>query len=189
MNPAAVRVYAEALLAVSEERGETERTEEAIEEVLAAARQAPELLRALDFPGYSPEARAGIVQEVFGDRLPPLVLNLLDLLGRRRRIRLLPDIHRLYSRLAARCCGLLPAEVTTAVPLEQDQADALAAALRGLLGRSVRLDLKVDPSIVAGAIVSVAGTRYDASAGGRLESIRRAMTEAWRREGGAGVRS
>jgi F-type H+-transporting ATPase subunit delta len=67
----------------------------------------------------------------------------------------------------------LVAEVTAAIPLDQARRDRLAAGLRRLYGREVRLNVEVDPSVVGGLRVQVGGELIDGTVSARLDEARR----------------
>lgn len=67
----------------------------------------------------------------------------------------------------------LVAEVVAAIPLSEAQRDRLAAALQQLYGRAVRLNVDVDPTVVGGIRVQVAGEVLDGTVAGRLAEAHR----------------
>jgi F-type H+-transporting ATPase subunit delta len=73
--------------------------------------------------------------------------------------------------------GLVHAEVTVAEPPSPQIVDDIKAALKGVAGDKVVLDVKVDPSIIGGLIVKLGSRMMDASLRTKLNSIRLAMKE------------
>jgi F-type H+-transporting ATPase subunit delta len=67
------------------------------------------------------------------------------------------------------------AEVTTAVPLDEALRTSLKDKLTASLGRPVALRERVDPSIVGGVVIKVAGRVLDGSVATQLDSVRRAL--------------
>jgi F-type H+-transporting ATPase subunit delta len=68
------------------------------------------------------------------------------------------------------------AVVTSAVPLTADQSERLAAAVGHALGRAVRLQQRLDPTILGGAVVRVGDQVLDGSVLQRMSSARRLLT-------------
>ncbi|MEP6993366.1 MAG: ATP synthase F1 subunit delta [Acidobacteriota bacterium] len=71
--------------------------------------------------------------------------------------------------------GILQGRVTVAMPIGEDEKKTIEDALAGRLGRRVRLDVEVDPTILAGFVAHVGSNIFDASAS---TEIRRFQEEA-----------
>lgn len=80
-----------------------------------------------------------------------------------------------YVEAAAQRRSQLIAEVVTAVPLSADQVSRLEAALTRIYGTSVRTTVEVDPELVGGVRVAVAGEVIDASVLNRLATVRQRL--------------
>jgi F-type H+-transporting ATPase subunit delta len=89
-----------------------------------------------------------------------------------RRIDSVVDI---LCELAATQRQKLIAEVRVAAPLTDSQKQRLTAALSTLKGRTVRLNVAVDPSVLGGAHVKVGDEVIDGTVASRLEQARRAI--------------
>ena len=77
--------------------------------------------------------------------------------------------------LAAAQRDRVVAEVRVAAPIDDAQAQRLAAALSELKGRQVRLNVAVDPTILGGVLVTVGDEVIDGTIASRLEEARRAV--------------
>jgi F-type H+-transporting ATPase subunit delta len=110
------------------------------------------------------------------DGAEPMLLNLVLLLIRRRRIALLPEVAAEFERLANEHRGIVLAEMTTAVPLDAKLHQSVVERLSRMLGKKVRLQARVDQSIIAGLVLRVGDTVLDGSVAGRLSSLRRDLT-------------
>jgi len=69
----------------------------------------------------------------------------------------------------------LVAEVISAVPLTERQRERLGAALRRIYGRPIRLNTDVDPAVVGGLRVQLAGEVIDGTVLARLDDARRRL--------------
>ena len=72
---------------------------------------------------------------------------------------------------------VLPADVVTAVPLDDARRAAVAKALTQAAGCAVTLNERVDPAIIGGMIARVGSTVYDASVTRQLEKMRQQLLE------------
>jgi F-type H+-transporting ATPase subunit delta len=88
------------------------------------------------------------------------------------------EIIRALRPRVARHKGEVAAEVTVAEPLKDAHLEALTQAIAASAGKNVKLDVKVDPSIIGGMKVKLGSRMVDASLKTKLNSIRIAMKEA-----------
>lgn len=107
--------------------------------------------------------------------LDPVTTNFLGVVAQNGRLKQLPEIVRLFERLAAEHRGESTAEVTTARPLDDNQIDALRAKLGERAGNSVRIDARVVPSILGGIVVRLGSQMIDASIRTKLNTLATAM--------------
>ncbi|CCG41531.1 F0F1 ATP synthase subunit delta [Magnetospirillum molischianum] len=104
-----------------------------------------------------------------------LTTRFLGLAAKSRRLFLMDAaINSYLGRLAARR-GERTAEVVSAVPLSQDQQDALSTALRTAFGGSVAVEVKVDPGLLGGLVVKVGSQMVDSSLKTKLQHLKLAM--------------
>ncbi len=108
---------------------------------------------------------------VCGDRLDEAATNLIRLLVEYDRLRLLPEIARVYEELKAQDEATLEAEITAAIQLDRKQVDNMVKRLEARFGKKVEATVKVDPDILGGIKILVGDTVIDASVRGRLEAL------------------
>lgn len=121
------------------------------------------------------EARKAIGATATALKLDPVTTNFLGVLARNGRLRQLPDIIRLFSRLTAEHRGETTAEIVSARPLDDDQIAALKQQLGARAGRNVNIDARVDPSILGGIVVRLGSQMIDASIRTKLNNLAQAM--------------
>ena len=76
---------------------------------------------------------------------------------------------------ASRRRGQSVARVTTAVALTPAQEERLAGVLSRLYGRTIGLQVTVDPDVLGGLVVQVGDEVIDGSVAHRLEAARRRL--------------
>jgi F-type H+-transporting ATPase subunit delta len=129
----------------------------------------------LESPDIRFEDKAELLSKELGD-IEPLVLNLVYLLITRGRFGMLSDIVDEYQRLLDEYNNIERAEATTAVPLDEDDKQRLAKRLGDVIGKEVTLEDKVDPDLIGGVVVRVAGKLLDGSTRGKLEALKRELS-------------
>src|SRR5262249_18710496 len=114
---------------------------------------------------------------VFRRRASDLLVDSLEVINRKGRLGLLPAIVAAYRGEYRELRGLVDARVTTAVPLTEEQRTELAAALGKLTGKRPELIERVDPAILGGLVVEVAGEKIDSSLATRLRDVAEALAQ------------
>ncbi len=84
----------------------------------------------------------------------------------------LPDVATDLARLSAESSERELAEVTVAVPLSDERREALRRALEDVTGRTLELQVNVDPDVVGGVRAVVGDTVFDGSLARRLAEVR-----------------
>jgi len=107
--------------------------------------------------------------------LDPITSNFLQVLARNGRKGQLPQVARLFRRLAAEHRGETTAEIVSAHPLTDDQIARLKAQLKARAGRDVAIDTRTDPAILGGLIVKLGSEMIDASLKTKLNRLAQAM--------------
>ena len=109
----------------------------------------------------------------FGD----CVANFLKVVARNRRLFALPGMIKAFRDIAARHRGEVSAEVTSAHALTRGAGNELKAALKGVTGKDVTINVTVDPSILGGLIVKVGSRQIDTSLRTKLSTLKLALKE------------
>jgi F-type H+-transporting ATPase subunit delta len=100
-----------------------------------------------------------------------LTRNFFNLVARNRRLFAAPDMARAFRALAAKSRGEVTAEVASAHPLTDAQAQALKAALKEAVGKDVTLATKVDPTLIGGLVVKLGSRMVDSSLKTKLSNL------------------
>ena len=108
-------------------------------------------------------------------KLDPIAGNFLGVLARNGRKRELPQVVRLFKRLAAEHRGETTAEVVSAHPLSDGQIEALKSKLKGRAGRDVAIEARVDPQILGGLVVKIGSEMIDGSLRTKLNRLAQVM--------------
>jgi len=105
----------------------------------------------------------------------PRFARFLDVLASNDRLALLPEIASLYSRLREEAEHRLDVRVVSAIPLEPQQSERMATALRKRFDCEVSLRNEVDPAVLGGAVIYAGDQVIDGSLKGRLARLERTL--------------
>jgi F-type H+-transporting ATPase subunit delta len=167
------RRYARALLDVARQQGTADATNQTLRQAADLLAGNAALASVLAHPALAVEKKRAVLREVFGASGDALVGRLVELLIARGRLELLPNVADAFTEAWNAARGVVTARAVTAAPLTPGQQERLTAALSGAAGGAVELEAAVDPSLLGGVRVTMAGRIYDGTVRGRLQGLRR----------------
>ena len=134
-----------------------------------------ELGRILSDRKASTEGRKALLDQLLAGRVSPVTEQLLRNVLTGPHVGTAENAVERLSEVASRRRGQSIARVTTAVALTDAQEQRLADVLRRIYGRTVGLQVTVDPSVLGGLIVQVGDEVIDGSIAHRLEAAERRL--------------
>ena len=167
--------YAEALFELAAGAGKLEETSEGLVTVESALTQTPEYKALLASPAIGREARLKALDDLFGGKVPEVLMGVLRMMVARGHVNALNAMARDYAQLAREYRGESVALVTSAVPLREAEAVALRSLLEKKLNRKVTLRCETDPSLIGGIRVEADGKVIDGSIRNKLDEIKDVM--------------
>ena len=176
MTPVARR-YALALYEEARSAGAVDRVDDDMAAIGDALDGSRELATALTSPLVARAKKEAILDRLFGSAVGELTMRFLKLLLAKEREGEMPNVVRAYRALRDEQRGVVEATVRTALPLGADEADRLRAALEARTGKSVRMRIEIDPSLLGGLVVRVGDVVYDRSAAHQLHTLREQLAE------------
>lgn len=135
-------------------------------------RENPDYLHLLSQPNLPKKERCSLLDEAFGGRVHPYILNFIKILCEEGTLRELQGCGRQYRLRYNRAHGIVQATAVSAVPLEPAARQKLAEKLAAMTGKTVDLTVRLDPGMLGGLRIDVDGTRYDGTVKARLETLR-----------------
>jgi F-type H+-transporting ATPase subunit delta len=168
--------YASALFDLARDERQIDAVSRSLEELRSALAGSRDLQALVGSPLVSRgDAGKALAATAPGLGLDPITTNFLGVLARNGRLRQLGDVIRIFSNLAAAHRGETTAEVVSARPLDDEQIAALKTQLGARVGRDIRIDARVDPSILGGIVVRLGSQMIDASIRTKLNTLATAM--------------
>jgi F-type H+-transporting ATPase subunit delta len=148
----------------------------ALEAVHNQVEQRPELLARLEAANVDFTQRQRMLDGLLPAGADQPVRNLLYALMQRNDLSMLGGIlAALRERMRQTGAGPVEVEIVSAVPLSDDQRQALLAKLQEQNGTALDVRYRVDPAILGGLIVRVGDQLIDNSVATRLAGIRQAL--------------
>jgi|SRR5215203_161702 len=169
---------ARALLDVATRESDPDRVGAELDLIAEAMRTQPEVRAVLLHRGVAVARKLQAVQ-VIASRLglTPLISKLLAVFAERECLRVVPELAGAYRARLLERRNIVPAEITTAVPLTAETADRVGRALGQASGKQVLVSTRVDPDIIGGVVARVGSTVYDGSVTTQLARMRQKLVE------------
>lgn len=167
--------YANGIFELARAEGELERVESELFTIAQALDDSPELRSTLTDPQLPTERKQALIDDLIGGRASSLSVDLVQLIVSQGRSSELSDIARAVVEAAAASRDKAVAEVRSAVPLDEETVERLAAALGRATGKSVEVKVVVDESVIGGIVARVGDTVIDGSLARRVDSLRQAV--------------
>ena len=175
-NGVYARRYSQAVFRMAQETKELNRWQSDLRRVASLIRDEA-LLALLENPEVSFDDKAKLLSERGGE-LNPQVLKLVSLLVAKGRLGTIGDIADEYQRLLDNYRGVEGAEVvevTTAIPLDDEDRIRLAQRITEIVGKPVVLRPNVDPSVIGGIIIRVGDKLVDGSIRSKLAALKKEL--------------
>jgi F-type H+-transporting ATPase subunit delta len=182
-NNTIARPYAEAAFEIANDNGELGAWSAALE--MAGAMLADgQVATFLANPSLSADQRLEFLRDLFKAAGKDGALfagkddkgsNFLKLLLEYGRVNVLPEISGHFEALKADVENTVDVIITSAAPMSEAQENLIAKALKKRLGRDVRIETKIDESLIGGAVIRAGDVVIDGSLRARLSSLSNAL--------------
>lgn len=118
-----------------------------------------------------PEKLAETFIAVCGEELDAAGQNLIRVMAENERLTVLPDVLKQFILLRAAQEATVEVDVLSASTLKEEQLAKINAAIEQRLSRKVKLNCKIDKSVIAGVVIRAGDMVIDGSVRGRLERL------------------
>ena len=164
--------YAEAFLQVASSRKEVDQVVDQAKDVLALWNNCPALSEAMSSPVLEIESKKEALHRLFADQVTGSFLNLMKLLADRQRIGLLDAVLERLLELYREQRNIALATVISASAINDQQKADLLKKIQLVAGTDkLEVNLKVDPGLIGGFVVSVGSKVIDASIAGQVRRL------------------
>lgn len=165
--------YASALFELANEQNQLDEVDGDLGKVQSLIDQSEDLARLVRSPAFAAEDQERALSAVMDwASIGATTGNFLKVVTRNRRLFAAEDMIKTYRALLARHRGEVAAEVKSAVALSDMQMAALKDKLKSSYGKDVRLDTKVDPSLLGGLVIKIGSRMFDSSLKTKLANMK-----------------
>lgn len=163
------RPYAKAAFNFAIEHQSVERWQEML--AFAAFVTRNEQISELLSGAVAPETLSKMFIAICGDKFDEYGQNFIHIMAENGRLLVLPAVLHQFIELRASLESTIEVDVLSASVLSNEQQTKIICAMEKRLSRKVRLNCKIDKSVLAGIIVRAGDMVIDGSVRGRLERL------------------
>ena len=174
MNEAS-KEYGTALFMLALEVGAKKEYFDALEGVKAIFEENSQYLDMLASPSIPVTERLSAIDTAFGENLPEHVLSFLKLMCEKGRIAELFTALQEYFTLYEESEKILPAKITSAIELTEDEKSRLISKLENTHSCKINPEYITDTSLIGGITVEIDGKILDGSIRHKLREVKEVM--------------
>jgi F-type H+-transporting ATPase subunit delta len=170
--------YARSIKELAATEGRLQGTLEDMDLIAATTRANRDLLVLLKSPVVKADRKSRILEAIFAGKIGTVTARFINILVRKGREALLPEIATAFTRLYQEEKGIVVVHVRSAAPL----SDLARKQVRQLAekehpGKTIELSESIEWDLIGGIIIRIGDHQYDGSVLRRLQELRRKFSE------------
>lgn len=119
----------------------------------------------------SPQELAKMLISICGDKINENIQNLIRIMAEYRRLIVLPEVLDQFIKLHDILESIIKVDVISSTELNEEQLSKISALMEKRLSCIVKLNCKIDKSVIAGVIIYTEDFVIDESIQSRLERL------------------
>ena len=165
--------YDKSLLRLAVDKGVLEEVHDDMQALDKLCRESRPFLLMLRSPVIGNQKKLSVIEAIFKGKLHELTLGIFEIMARRNRVNILPELAAVFHEQYNSYKGIAEATVTTAVELDESQRKAFADIVQERSGaKEVALKEVVDEEIIGGYILKVGDKQIDDSISTRIKELK-----------------
>ena len=170
--------YATALFDLANETDDISSLEKNVESLTQAVDESPDLNSLISSPIYSRDQQKNAISAIAKKMgVSAVMINTLSLMAEKRRLFVVPTFLSVLNDLISESKNEITAEVVSAQSLSKGQVEKLGKTLKNNLGKDIKINATVDPTLIGGMVVKVGSRMIDMTIRAKLNSLQNTMKE------------
>lgn len=132
----------------------------------------PKLVKLLKSPQLSMDDKKTVLQDSLKDKLSSDFLKFLFFIIEKGRLDNLKQTAREYRLMVNKYLKIWEADIVTAVPIDEESENKLKQKLEEVFHKKIKINKKVNPQMLGGAILIMGNEMLDWSVKGRLRKLK-----------------
>lgn len=169
--------YASALFEVGNEENKLDIFVDELKNIVLIFDENKEFFNILKSPLISKKEKKELVETVYKDKISSEILNFLRILADKDRISVIKEIMKQYKDLLNEKNNVLYAVAVTAIPLKDEQMEALKDKLSKATGKTMEITNEIDENILGGILIRMGYEEIDGTVKTRLEKLKKELSQ------------
>jgi F-type H+-transporting ATPase subunit delta len=170
--------YARALFDIAAEKQQFEKFEQDLVLLNETIKADKDFQTMLSHPHVLAKVKKETIIRGFSGSISPDVLSLVLLLIDRGRLEVIPDLVAQFVSLTNHARNIVDATVYTAFALKDEELSKISEEFGKAIGKTIRMQTEVDPSIIGGVIIRIGDHLYDGSVRGKLSRFKQTLVHS-----------
>ncbi|MEP4535060.1 MAG: ATP synthase F1 subunit delta [Cyclobacteriaceae bacterium] len=164
--------YAKPLLELAEEKKVLDKVYSDILNFSTICKENRDFILMLKSPLISHIRKAEILSKIFAGKVDPLTANFLDIIAKKNRENILPEIAEAFLTLYNEKQGFQEATVTTTITLDGATKKAFEKLVSDITGKKPLLTEKINSELIGGYVLKLGDRQIDDSISGKLKDLK-----------------
>ena len=169
--------YAKALLSLSNEQDnliDSYNDMLLLDDICSKSKELSLLLKS---PIVKTDHKLKIFDQIFTDKLSRISMDFLNIIIRKRRESIVPEIAKSFIRLYKTKNNISTATITTATPISEELRDQIIHYIKSHTKNTVELKEMIDENIIGGVVVRMGDKQLDASISTEISELRQTFNK------------
>ncbi|MFN3560329.1 MAG: F0F1 ATP synthase subunit delta [Chloroherpetonaceae bacterium] len=145
--------------------------------IASTLKNSKELLNAVKSPIINQEKKTTLLKAVFSGKVGKPLEDALMLLVKKGRASIIPDVMKAFEDILDEQSGIVLAQVESVVWLSEPEKQAIAQKLEAVSGKKIRIENKINPSLIGGFTARIGDTVIDGSVKHKLERLKEELRQ------------
>jgi F-type H+-transporting ATPase subunit delta len=164
--------YAQSIFDLAIERQELNAVQQDLADLLASAKQSPDLKNLLKSPIIASNKKEAVLHQAFGKDMNPTTWAFIKLVIAKNRENQLLPIAEYFDVLYKTHTNVLTADLITATTATPELLAQINQIVATQTGKTVEIKQKIDPSLIGGYILKLGDKQIDTSIKKQLNNLR-----------------
>jgi len=165
--------YDKSLLSLAIEQGALEEVRRDMEMLDNLCKENRDFRLMLQSPVVSHQKKLAILKAIFGKKAHKLTIGLFEIISRRNREEILPDLAAVFREQYNEYKGIATASLVTTYPVEEEQRKEFKEYVKKTTqAKSVELKEEIDPGIIGGYVLKIGDRQIDNSLRTKLKELK-----------------
>lgn len=170
-------VYAKAMFDVAEENEITDKIVSQFSNVINTIKENKDLSDVLKTPFILADDKKAILEKIFSDTTDIYLINFLKVLIDRKKIKYIEDVYNRFLKLVNDKKTLEKGTVYSVVKLSDEEIKALEEKMSKKFSRVVKLENKIDKSLMGGVFIKIGNKEIDGTVRSRINGLKKELSK------------